>query len=166
MLAVVLAGLGIALWLPTRNDSASAHENGGGDRRSQAQQNARGSDNGGDDDNGWGYQGVDDDNGWGYNGGQDGDGRDDRTPTPEPTESTEPPVSPEPSYSPTTTPPPPSPVPPSTSPAAEVTRWVPFKTFTAGQFVSFKGTVFQVVETHTSLPDWEPDKLLQLFAPV
>ncbi|WP_433721845.1 carbohydrate-binding protein [Actinoplanes sp. CA-051413] len=83
-------------------------------------------------------------------------------PTTAPT--TEPPTS-EPTTPPTTTPPaattPPTTPPTSAPPAAA--QWAPFTDYVAGQLVTFKNVEYQVLETHTSLPGWEPTALPALF---
>jgi hypothetical protein len=75
-----------------------------------------------------------------------------------------PPTSEPPTVAPTTTPPattkPPT-TPPTTAPAAKA--WAPFTDYIAGQLVTFKGVEYQVLETHTSLPGWEPTALPALF---
>jgi hypothetical protein len=77
-------------------------------------------------------------------------------PAPEPTTP--------PTTAPTTTPPaattPPT-TPPTSAPAAAA--WAPFTDYVAGQLVTFKGVEYQVQETHTSLPGWEPTALPALF---
>jgi hypothetical protein len=77
-------------------------------------------------------------------------------PTTEPTTAptTEPPTSEPPTTAPTTTP-------PTSAPAA--TQWAPFTDYIAGQLVTFKNVEYQVLETHTSLPGWEPTALPALF---
>ena len=69
-----------------------------------------------------------------------------------PTEPTTPPTT-EPTTPPTTEP-----------PAAE--QWAPFKIFKAGDRVTFDGIAYEVKETHTSLPGWEPPALPFLFKPL
>jgi hypothetical protein len=44
-----------------------------------------------------------------------------------------------------------------------VTEWKVRTTYIAGQLVSFRNVIYQVQETHTALPGWEPTKLPQLF---
>jgi hypothetical protein len=78
-------------------------------------------------------------------------------PTTAPT--TEPPSSEPPATEPTTAAPPTEP--PTTSPATP--EWAPFTDYIAGQLVIFKGVEYQVLETHTSLPGWEPTALPNLF---
>ncbi|RSM52405.1 hypothetical protein DMB66_40160 [Actinoplanes sp. ATCC 53533] len=87
-------------------------------------------------------------------------------PTPEPSTSDSP--SPEPSATeppasePTSPPAPTTPTsPPTSAPAAE--KWAPFTDYVAGQLVTYKGVRYQVQETHTSLPGWEPTALPALF---
>jgi hypothetical protein len=84
-------------------------------------------------------------------------------PTTEPPAS-EPPTTEPPTAAPTTTPPaattPPT-TPPTSAPAAAA--WAPFTDYVAGQLVTFSGVEYQVLETHTSLPGWEPTALPALF---
>jgi hypothetical protein len=76
----------------------------------------------------------------------------------------DPPTTEPPTTAPTTTPPaattPPS-TPPTSAPAAAA--WAPFTDYVAGQLVTFGGVEYQVQETHTSLPGWEPTALPALF---
>jgi len=161
LLAVAGVGLAVALWLPTRNDSASAHENGRDRQQSQNRDGDRRDRDRQDND-----------------GGQDGDGQDGglpvspsisppatepptlAPPTSEPPTIEPPTVEPPTSEPPVTTAPPTEP-PTSTAPAA--TAWAPFTDYLAGQLVTFQGVEYQVQETHTSLPGWEPPKLPELF---
>ncbi|MEU4214546.1 family 16 glycosylhydrolase [Actinoplanes sp. NPDC026623] len=78
-------------------------------------------------------------------------------PTTAPT--TEPPTAAPTTAAPTTTAPPTTP--PTTAPATK--EWAPFTDYVAGQLVVFKGVEYQVLETHTSLPGWEPTALPNLF---
>jgi pyruvate/2-oxoglutarate dehydrogenase complex dihydrolipoamide acyltransferase (E2) component len=140
LIALVVAGVGLAaaLWLPTRNDSAAATENGWDRQQSQG-------DHRNDRDRGW----------W-----RDRDGRhrrDRQSPTPS-ADPTTPPTSEPPTSAPATTPP--------TSAAPEATRWAPFTTYVADQLVTFDGVEYQVKQTHTSLPGWEPPALPKLFKPL
>ena len=73
-----------------------------------------------------------------------------------PTEATTAPTTEAPTAAPTT----PS-APPSKAPAAKA--WAPFTDYVAGQLVTFKGVEYQVQETHTALPGWEPTALPALF---
>jgi len=92
-------------------------------------------------------------------------------PTAPPT--TEPPAAEPPTTAPTTEPPaaeptttpPAATTPPTTPPtkAPAATAWAPFTDYIAGQLVTFKGVEYQVLETHTSLPGWEPTALPTLF---
>jgi Carbohydrate-binding module family 5/12 len=66
-----------------------------------------------------------------------------------------------PTTAPTATTPPAATTPPTKAPAA--TAWAPFTDYVAGQLVTFKGVTYQVLETHTSLPGWEPTALPALF---
>lgn len=72
--------------------------------------------------------------------------------------ATEPPAS-EPTSPPAATKPPTSP--PTSAPA--VKAWAAFTDYVAGQLVTYKGVRYQVQETHTSLPGWEPTALPALF---
>ena len=84
-------------------------------------------------------------------------------PAPTTTPSTAPttaPVDP-PATAPTTEPPTAAPTTPPAPPAAKA--WAPFTDYVAGQLVTFKGVEYQVQETHTSLPGWEPTALPALF---
>ncbi|MET8153006.1 carbohydrate-binding protein [Actinoplanes sp. NPDC049668] len=82
-------------------------------------------------------------------------------PTTEPpaTAPTEAPTTEPPTTAPTTEPPT---TPPTTAPPA-TPEWAPFTDYVAGQPVKFKGVEYQVLETHTSLPGWEPTALPSLF---
>jgi hypothetical protein len=85
------------------------------------------------------------------------------TPTTRPTSapSTKPPAS-EPTSPPTTAPTPTPPTsPPTSAPAAP--QWTPFTDYVAGQLVTYKKVRYQVLETHTSLPGWEPTAVPALF---
>jgi carbohydrate binding protein with CBM5/12 domain len=155
LLAVAGVGLAGALWLPTRYDTASANENPQG-RQSQDQ-----------------------DRNWRHNhhhqsaspSADPSGANPSESPTAAPTTSqptTEPPPSDGPSSEPTTSPPTTEP-PATTAPASptptapEAPAWAAFTNYTAGQLVSFQGKVYQVQQTHTSLPGWEPPKLPELF---
>jgi beta-glucanase (GH16 family) len=61
-----------------------------------------------------------------------------------------------------TTAPPATTAPPTTAPPA-ATPWKPFTDYVAGQLVTYEGVEYQVQETHTSLPGWEPPALPSLF---
>jgi hypothetical protein len=147
LVAVAGVGLAAALWLPTRNDTASATENG----RDRQQSQDRHSDS-------WHRK---------------HDRRHKVHPSNSPSESPsaepptlEPPTSEPPSSEPPVTTAPPSPTPTTAAPttaAPDVTAWAPFTDYTAGQLVSFGGKEYQVQQTHTSLPGWEPTKLPDLF---
>jgi hypothetical protein len=160
LILLAAAGLvvGVALWLPTRNDSASANENG---QQSQDQYG-----------DGWHRR---HDRHHGNNPSNQPSGYPSGSPSAWPT-SSEPPMSEPPSAEPptsegpteqppTSVPPttiaPPSPIP--TTAAPDVTAWAPFTDYVAGQLVSFAGKDYQVLQTHTSLPGWEPPKLPELF---
>lgn len=67
---------------------------------------------------------------------------------------------------PTTTPPattPPTTAPPATEAPPASAAWAPFTDYVAGELVTYKGIEYQVQETHTSLPGWEPTALPALF---
>jgi hypothetical protein len=90
--------------------------------------------------------------------------------SPSPSEPTDPPGTP-PTSAPTTSPstspstsPTPTAAPTTTAPVA--TEWKPFTDYVAGQLVTYKGVEYQVQETHTSLPGWEPTALPNLFKKV
>jgi hypothetical protein len=191
MLTVAAAGLVVAFWLPTRNDSASANENGFGSRGQNAAW--------------WNYWGG------GHNRPQNpvlpgmpqGPGRlpggipgsrptpsdsPSETPSTEPT-SDDPTGTPPTGTSPTAAPPtttapssapPTSTAPTSTAPttaapttaapttatpttAPAATKWAAYTDYTAGQIVTYKGKNYKVLEDHTSLPGWEPPALPALF---
>ena len=148
VLLLLVAGVGLvgALWLPSRYDAASATENG---------------------QTGWQAQDQHRDGWWDH--WRRGHHRHRHHWTP--------PAAADPTDSPTTAPPtvePPSSRPPtSQSPTAvpptseaPVTAWKPFTEYAAGQLVRFAGVEYQVRETHTSLPGWEPPKVPQLFTVV
>jgi beta-glucanase (GH16 family) len=79
-------------------------------------------------------------------------------------EPTTPPSS-EPTTAPTTATPTAPTTPPTTPPtsAPVAAKWAPFTDYVAGQIVTYKGVEYQVQETHTSLPGWEPTALPSLF---
>jgi beta-glucanase (GH16 family) len=90
---------------------------------------------------------------------------DDPTAAPTTAPATEPPATEPPTEPPATTAPttaPPTTAPPTTAPPA-ATPWKPFTDYIAGQIVTFGGVEYQVQETHTSLPGWEPPALPSLF---
>jgi Carbohydrate-binding module family 5/12 len=136
LIALVVAGVGLAaaLWLPTRNDSASATENCWG------QQQTSGDYRYGGDRTWWR-----DSYGWHR--------RDRQAPPPSADPTT-----------PSTSEPPTSAPPTSAAPSAKA--WAPFTIYVAGQIVSFDGVEYEVKETHTSLPGWEPPALPSLFKPL
>jgi hypothetical protein len=140
LIALVVAGAGLAfaLWLPTRNDSAAATENGWAWQQTQGDYRYGG-------DRTW----------W-----RDRDGwhRHDRQSAPPSAAPTTPPASEPPSSAPATVPP--------TSAAPAATAWAPFTNYVKGQIVSFDGVEYEVKETHTSLPGWEPPALPNLFKPL
>ncbi|MEU7902872.1 carbohydrate-binding protein [Actinoplanes sp. NPDC049118] len=84
--------------------------------------------------------------------------------TPPTTEPTAEPTTAAPTSAPTTSAPATTPptTPPTTAPRA-TPNWAPFADYVAGQPVKFKGVEYQVLETHTSLPGWEPTALPGLF---
>jgi hypothetical protein len=88
-------------------------------------------------------------------------------PTTPPSEEPTTPPSEEPTAEPTTAPTtvPPTTTPPTTPPtsAPAATAWAPFTDYVAGQLVTYEGAEYQVQETHTSLPGWEPTALPSLF---
>jgi beta-glucanase (GH16 family) len=65
---------------------------------------------------------------------------------------------------PPTTPPTTEPTTPPTTPPTE--PWKPFTIYQAGDRVTFDGITYEVKETHTSLPGWEPPALTILFKPL
>jgi hypothetical protein len=139
LIALLVAGVGLtfALWLPTRNDSASATENGrpagqsqGDHRRDRARDHDR---------------------------DHDRDHRRDRR-----RESPSAAPAPSASLSPSESAPSGTP----TSEAPRATKWAPFTDYVAGQLVTFKGVEYQVQQAHTALPGWEPSVLPTLFKPL
>ena len=166
MLAVVVAGLAVAFWLPTRNDSASATENGYGGSWSQYRDWRR-------------FWGGQQDRSPQYPSGGWGSPFPTRMPSESPAPSETPSESPSenpsenPSESPSETPTSAAPTseaptsaPPTSTPSATAptkTKWAEFTDYTAGQIVTFKGKDYQVLEDHTSLPGWEPPLLPNLF---
>jgi hypothetical protein len=79
-------------------------------------------------------------------------GRPGRLPSEPPSES--PSVSPSPTPTPSRT----------TAPAAA--PWKPFTDYKAGDLVTFGGSTYKVKEAHTSLPDWKPPAVPNLFQKV
>ena len=159
MVAVAAARLTVAFWLPTRNDSAAANENG---QRSASGQHRYGNDRDRRHDQNRppsqpGFPSASD---------SAPPGSEPPTaPTSEPTTSA-PPTSEPPTTSapPATTPPttvPPTTVAPTTAPA--VTKWAPFTNYEAGQVVTYDDVKYEVLAAHTSLPGWEPPALPALF---
>jgi len=163
MLAVVAAGLAVAFWLPTRNDSASATENGFGSGSWSQYRDWR---------HFWGGQ---QDRLPQFPSGGWGSPFPTWTPSESPAPSETPSESPSatPSESPSETPTSAAPTseaptsaPPSSTPSATAptkTKWAEFTDYTAGQIVTFKGKDYEVLENHTSLPGWEPPTLPALF---
>jgi cytoskeletal protein RodZ len=145
-LVVAAVGLAFALWLPARNDNASATENGrdpgqsqGDHRRDHDRDHRRDRDRESPS-------------------ASPSPSSSDASPSPspsasDPTESASPSESPSPSETPT-------------SEAPKATEWAPFTDYVAGQLVKFKGVEYQVQQTHTSLPGWEPTALPTLFKAV
>jgi hypothetical protein len=150
LLAVAGVGLAAALWLPTRNDTASATENGRDRQQSQ-------------------------DHGWhrrhhrhpSHSPSASPSGANPSSPAPSESPTAEPPtIEPPTSEAPPSTEPPTTTAPPTIAPttaAPDVSAWAEFTDYTAGQLVSFDGKVYQVLQTHTSLPGWEPPTLPNLF---
>ena len=77
-------------------------------------------------------------------------------PTTQPPATTAPTTAPPATVAPTTPP-------TSEAPAPAATPWKPFTDYIAGQLVTYEGVEYQVQETHTSLPGWEPPALPNLF---
>ncbi|GJM82554.1 hypothetical protein HMSSN139_50500 [Paenibacillus sp. HMSSN-139] len=46
-----------------------------------------------------------------------------------------------------------------TGPAA----WAPYTSYAVNQLVTYNGVTYKVIQAHTSLPGWEPDKVPALF---
>jgi hypothetical protein len=85
----------------------------------------------------------------------------------EPPATTPPATTPPASEEPTTPPTSEAPTTPPTSEAPPAAAaWAPFTDYVAGELVTYKGTEYQVQETHTSLPGWEPTALPALFKKV
>jgi hypothetical protein len=164
--AVACAGLAVAFWLPTRNDSASAMENGRRGTHSQQR-------------DGWGA-GARQNADWGRDSGHRPQfpaptGAPTTAPSSEPPTS-EPPTGEPPTDAPTTAPPtttppatttppttaPPTSTPPTTAPAAR--KWAPFTDYHVGDLITFDGITYKVKADHTSLPGWEPPAVPALFA--
>ncbi|HET6529477.1 MAG TPA: family 16 glycosylhydrolase [Actinoplanes sp.] len=55
---------------------------------------------------------------------------------------------------------------PPTTPPPAAEKWKPFRLYQAGDRVTFDGITYEVRETHTSLPGWEPPALTILFKPL
>ncbi|MFG1602784.1 carbohydrate-binding protein [Actinoplanes sp. NPDC049265] len=80
--------------------------------------------------------------------------------TPPPSEEPSTPPSDEPSAPPSEEPS----APPSEEPSAPAAKaWEPFQQFNAGDRVTFDGVTYEVLATHTSLPEWEPPAVPELF---
>jgi hypothetical protein len=142
--AVAAMGLGLALWLPTRYDNASAAENA---RDRQHAQDGHWRDRGRHGRARW--RGL--------------------FPAPSPSDSASPPSRSD-SASPPSESPSPAPTETSAPPASPslkrrpaVTAWAPFTNYVAGRLVTFHGVTYEVQQTHTSLPGWEPPKIHDLF---
>jgi beta-glucanase (GH16 family) len=90
--------------------------------------------------------------------------------TPPTSEAPPPPATTPPTTPPTTEPPattPPTTAPPTTAPPPPAAEpWAPFKILAEGDRVTFGGATYEVQETHTSLPGWEPTVLPLLFQKV
>ncbi|RZU50070.1 carbohydrate binding protein [Krasilnikovia cinnamomea] len=191
-LAVVGAGLAAALYLPTRNDTASAHEN----RAGSAHENRAGRITVCERRDGrhvwrwtnaegrtfrdrecrrtWTARPADDE--WFPTPSPSGSTTVPPTPT-SPSVSEDPSTEPTPTESastePTATEPEPTattlePVKQSESPSATPTKvsapkWKLRTAYAAGDLVSFDGKVYRAKEAHTALPGWEPSKLKELF---
>ena len=176
MLTVVAAGVVFAFWLPTRNDSASANENGYGSSWGQNR----------DWRHFWSGRGQHAPRNPSWPGFPSGsaspsaspsesasaDPSDDPTATPSDDPTSEPPSSESPSAEPTSEPPSTAPTseapttaptttPPTTAPAKA--KWAPFTDYSTGQIVTYKGKDYEVLADHTSLPGWEPPTLTALF---
>ncbi|MEV4641528.1 carbohydrate-binding protein [Actinoplanes sp. NPDC049548] len=82
-------------------------------------------------------------------------------PTTPPTQEPTTPPTQEPTSPPATTTPPTKA--PTTPPAKAAKEWKPFTDYAKGDLVKFKGDTYEVLEAHTSLPGWEPNKLANLF---
>ncbi|MNN09331.1 Chitinase A1 precursor [compost metagenome] len=41
--------------------------------------------------------------------------------------------------------------------------WAPYTAYTVNQLVTYNGVTYKVIQAHTSLPGWEPDKVPALF---
>lgn len=75
------------------------------------------------------------------------------------------PPSDSPSPSPSVTSASPTPTPSKTT-APAATAWKPFTDYKAGDLVTYEGATYKVKEAHTSLPDWEPPNVPNLFQKV
>jgi beta-glucanase (GH16 family) len=82
-------------------------------------------------------------------------------PATSPAPTTPAPTSPAPTTPPATTAPPTTPPPTTPPPAPKV--WQPFTIYLAKQVVSYQGKRYEVRQTHTSLPGWQPPNLPALF---
>ncbi|BFU42524.1 carbohydrate-binding protein [Krasilnikovia sp. MM14-A1004] len=187
-LAVVGAGLATALYLPTRNDTASAHENRAGRITVCERRDGRyvwrwntGRDTFSDREcrNTWTARPADEQ--WFPTASPSPSSSEQPAPTspspsvsedpstePTPTESvsTEPTATESPSPEPTTTTLEPVKQSASASPTptkVEASNWKVHTAYKAGDLVKFKGKVYRVKETHTALPGWEPTALPNLF---
>jgi beta-glucanase (GH16 family) len=56
--------------------------------------------------------------------------------------------------------------PPATQPPAGGNAWAPYTSYTAGQVVTYNGVSYRVLQTHSSIPGWEPSNVAALFAAV
>jgi beta-glucanase (GH16 family) len=81
-----------------------------------------------------------------------------------PPATTKPPTTPPVTTKPPTTPPVTSKPPTSAPPQAGA--WAPYTAYTVGQIVTYNGVRYQVRQSHTSIPGWEPPNVLALFLPL
>lgn len=49
------------------------------------------------------------------------------------------------------------------SSGTEPAAWAPYTAYTVNQLVTYNGVTYKVIQSHTSLPGWEPDKVPALF---
>jgi chitinase len=87
--------------------------------------------------------------------------------TPPTTKPTTPPTTPpttKPTTPPTTKPTTPPTTKPTTPPAG--TAWAPYTAYTRGQIVTYAGKSYQCLQSHTSLPGWEPPNVPALWQPL
>jgi beta-glucanase (GH16 family) len=86
---------------------------------------------------------------------------------------TTPPTTTKPTTPPTTTKPPtttpttkPPTTPPTTTTPPQSGAWAPYTAYSVGQVVTHGGVRYQVRQSHTSLPGWEPSNVPALFLPL